>query len=82
MANGDDRGSLIEQFLATRRRIREIERKALEKTGTPVPSGHLCSFCGNTQEEARILIQGIGEARICAQCIAQIRNMLNGGGGE
>lgn len=82
MAHGDDRGSLIEQFLGTRRRIREIERNALAKTGTPVPVAHMCSFCGTTEEEARFLIQGLGNARICADCIAQIRNMLNDASGE
>ena len=82
MAQDDDRVSVIEQFLITRRRIREIERNALAKTGTPIPVGQMCSFCGTVEHEARSLIQGLGEARICVECVARIRNMLNDASGE
>ena len=82
MAHSDDKFAVIEQYLSTRRRIREIERNALAKIGTLVTGGNLCSFCGNTEEEVRILIQGIGEARICTACIKLVQSMLNGASRE
>ena len=81
MASSDNKASVIEQFLSTRRRIREIEREALAKIGAKAPGGNLCSFCGITEEEARFLIQGNGEARICANCITEIQGSLNDASG-
>jgi hypothetical protein len=82
MAHSDDRVLVIEQFLSTHRRIREVEREALTKLGAKVPSGNQCSFCGRTKEEVCFLIQGIGDARICERCVAKVHNMLNDTSGE
>ena len=82
MAHRDEKVLVIEQFLSTRRRIREVEREALAKVGAKAPSGNLCSFCGITEKDARFLIHGNGEARICAKCITEIQGTLNDGNSE
>jgi hypothetical protein len=77
MSRNDTRIQLIEQYLATRRRINAIERKAHAKLGSPVPTGLACSFCGWSADDARMLIQGPGEARICSECVENLSGMLH-----
>jgi hypothetical protein len=77
MAGSDERLSLIEQYLATKRRIRDIERKALSKLGSPRSEGPTCSFCGATAQDVPLLIQA-ATARICSECIEGINGMLKG----
>lgn len=54
--------SLFEQYLATKRRIGETERRALKKVGAGGESGAKCSFCGRSQDRATMLIQGAEDA--------------------
>ena len=46
MGENDDRRNLIQRYLSTRRRIREIGRIALEKLGSnaPMREGPVCAF--------------------------------------
>jgi len=78
MARDDAKIQVIEQYLATRRRIKDIERKAQAKLGTPVPNGPACSFCGWSADDTHVLIQGPDGARICSECVMQLNGMLKG----
>jgi hypothetical protein len=78
MAQDKPKVRLIEQHLATRRRIKEIERKRLAKLGGQALTGPTCSFCGWTAEGVRIVIEGPNDARICSECIEKITGMLRG----
>ena len=77
MTKDNNKIALFEEYLSTRRRIREIERKALAKIGTAAQSGDICSFCSSNQDETQFLVRGHGEARICAECVANVRGILN-----
>lgn len=77
MAQGDETLQLIEQYLSTKRRIRDIERKAMKKLGSPVPDGPTCSFCGASAQDVQLLIPNQGTARICSECIVQISTIIN-----
>ena len=77
--DADERRKLIEQYLATRRRIGDIERKALKKVGAAPEDGVACSFCGKSQGQVTMLIQGAGNAFICADCIKSVKGMLDEG---
>ena len=74
----DAKLQVIEQYLATRHRIKDIERKALSKLGSPPPDGPTCSFCGWSAHDALLLIQGPTDARICSECVENIAGMLKG----
>ena len=76
MARDDGKIQVIEQYLATRRRINDVERKARAKLGSPTPDGPTCSFCGWSADDARVLIQGPGDARICSECVEKLNGML------
>jgi ClpX C4-type zinc finger protein len=78
MPRDDPRVEVIEQYLATRRRIKEIERKGLAKLGAPAPSGPTCSFCGWSAYDVLVIIEGPNNARICSECIEKISGMLKG----
>jgi hypothetical protein len=78
MAQDDPKVRVIEQYLATRRRIKEIERKGLAKLGAQAPSGPACSFCGWAADGVRVVIEGPNDARICSECIEKITGMLKG----
>jgi hypothetical protein len=73
----DERRKLIEQYLATKRRIGEIESKALKKIGTGREGGATCSFCGKSQKQDTVLIQGAADAFICSDCIKSVKGMLD-----
>ena len=73
----DERRKLIEQYLATRRRIGETERKALKKIGAGGEGGASCSFCGKSQDQVTMLIQGRDNALICSDCIKSVKGMLD-----
>ena len=75
----EERRKLIEQYLATRRRIGEIEHKALKKLGAAPKGSATCSFCGKSQGEVTMLIQGAGDAFICSDCIKSVKGMLDEG---
>jgi len=75
----DERRKLIEQYLATKRRIGEIERKALKKLGAAPEGGATCSFCGKSQDQVAMLIQGANDASICSDCIKSLKGMLDEG---
>jgi hypothetical protein len=77
--NADERRKLIEQYLATKRRIGETERKALKKLGAEPGVGATCSFCGKSQDQVTMLIQGAGDALICSGCIRSVKGMLDDG---
>jgi hypothetical protein len=76
MARDNVRIRVIEQYLATRRRINDIERKARSKHGSPAPDGPACSFCGVSAGDAELLIQGPSDARICSECVEKLGGML------
>jgi hypothetical protein len=78
MAQDDPKVRMIEQYLATRRRIKEIERKGLRKLGAQAPRGPTCSFCGSAADEVRTIIEGPKDARICSECLEKITGMLKG----
>jgi len=78
MPQSDPKLELIEQYLATKRRIRDIERKALRKIGSPSENGPTCSFCGADTKDVPVLITNEGNARICSECVVQISRMLTG----
>ena len=78
MSTNDDRRSVIRQYFESRRRITEIERKALSKTGASKPKGPACSFCGRKESEVPMLIPGIDNAFVCSECIGSLENMLKG----
>ena len=63
--------STIRAYFDTRRRIKAIERKALQKVAKEPPNFLLeeCSFCGNSETEVDLLIYGDKEARICSDCV-------------
>ena len=75
----DERRKLIEQYLSTKRRIGETERKALKKLGAAHEGGATCSFCGKPQEQVSMLIQGANDAFICSDCIKSVKGMLDEG---
>jgi hypothetical protein len=78
MARDDAKLQVIEKYLANRRRIKEIERKALSKLGNPPTSGPTCSFCGWAADDVLLVIQGPDNARICSECVQSISGMLKG----
>jgi len=77
MPSDEDRRKLIEQYLATRRGIKGIERKALQKLGSQPSSKVACSFCSRTSDEVPIIIEG-DKAFICSECVKSVGAMLNG----
>ena len=76
MARDDARIRGIEKFLATQRRIKDIESNALSKIGSLVPDDSACSFCGSSADDVHIVIRGSGDARICTECVEKLGNML------
>jgi hypothetical protein len=81
MASAEDRRKLIQQYLATRRRIKGIERKALEKLGEPQGVSETCSFCGRAKNEVTMLIEG-DNAFICSDCVKSVGGMLDAPNGK
>jgi ClpX C4-type zinc finger len=73
----EERRKLIEQYLASKRRIGDTERKALKKIGAASNGGVKCSFCGSSRDQSKMLIQGTGDAIICSDCIRVVRGMLD-----
>jgi ribosomal protein L37AE/L43A len=73
----DERRKLIEQYLATKRRIGETERKALKKVGAAAEAGAQCSFCGKSQDRVTMLIQGTEGASICSDCVKTVKGLLD-----
>jgi len=61
------------QFKETRKRIREIERKALKKLHPSKkytePEGPECSLCGITESEVNIMAKHESGFSICNECI-------------
>ena len=74
MDNKDERSRVTSAMFATLRRIQEIEHTALEKIGKyrSDDDRHTCSFCGKDENQAGLLIEGSGNARICMACVAMI----------
>ena len=70
---------VISQYFATKRRIRTIEKKALEKLGCEQynPLLQKCSFCGRSENNELSLVRGEDKANICPDCAQQINAMLN-----
>ena len=69
----------ISAYFDTRRRIKAIERKALQKVAKEPPNVLLeeCSFCGNSETEVDLLIYGDKEARICSDCCCGMAALLS-----
>ncbi len=75
------RFNIATQFLNTRRRIIEIERKALRKLGKGPKTleGPQCSFCSKYLSEVENLVQGIEGVNICSECVAFLSEVLTNG---
>lgn len=71
---------VISQYFATKRRIRTIEKKTLEKLGCEQDNPLLqkCSFCERSENNELSLVRGEDKANICLDCAQQINAMLNG----
>ena len=72
----DKRRAVIREFVATRLRIAEIQRKALSKRYGDAPSGTTCSFCGSREEEVFVLIPGLDDAYVCDECVGALNELL------
>lgn len=81
MPNIDEMRELLQQYLSTRRRIADIERKALRKLGTPA-QGVLCSFCGTAESQVPLMVSGGDNTFICAVCIESFASILKGVNGQ
>lgn len=72
---------LGEQFQVTRRRIREIERKALRKLSPDgkylEPKGPECSFCGRAENETKGMAKHESGFNICKECIELSLEIIN-----
>ena len=68
----------LSAYFDTRRRIKTIERKALQKVAKEPPNSLLeeCSFCGNSETEVDLFIYGDKEARICSDCVRGMAALL------
>ena len=84
MSDDPKKGTRVGGGLAARRRIRWIDKKAVRKLGMTeaTPSKAECSFCGKTENEVSLLIQGDGTARICPECVVQIAERLQNPGDD
>ena len=60
----------LSAYFDTRRRIKTIERKALQKVAKEPPNSLLeeCSFCGNSETEVDLFIYGDKEAHLFRLC--------------
>jgi hypothetical protein len=81
MGREEKKRQVIEDYLATRRRIRDIEKEALAKVGAIAADASTCSFCGQAREPLS-LVKGDGVARICFECIRQIGGLLDDENGK
>lgn len=72
---------LGEQFQVTRRRIRDIERKALKKLNPDKeyvePEGPECSFCGRAENEVKGMVKHESSFNICRECIDLSLEIIN-----
>lgn len=78
MNNKDDKVRLANSYMATVRRIHEIEQTALKKIGAHRTNadGPVCSFCGKGGDQSALLVEGSESARICVDCLAKINEIL------
>lgn len=75
----DKRRATIRDFIATRLRILETERKALRKLHGEQPPRPTCSFCGKREEEVSVLIPGLDNAFVCDECVNSLADVLKHG---
>jgi hypothetical protein len=80
--SNDKRRAVMREFLATRLRILEIERKALKKLHGEQPSRPTCSFCGKREEEVSVLVPGLDGAGVCDECVELLANELKNTKGD
>ncbi len=70
-----------EKFLETRRKIREIERKALRKLKPDEkyvePHGVECSFCFKLESEVYKMIKDPSGVNICNKCVEACSQILH-----
>jgi DNA-directed RNA polymerase sigma subunit (sigma70/sigma32) len=73
--NLDDLGR---QFDVTRKRIQEIEEKALKKLKATKEKVQNCSFCGKSINEVkRMIVSEINNVFICNECIKNCGDLLD-----
>jgi len=72
----DKRRAAVREFVATRLRILEIERKALKKLHGEQPPRPTCSFCGKREEEVSVLVPGLDNAFVCDECVQALAGVL------
>jgi hypothetical protein len=72
----DKRRAAVREFVATRLRILQIERKALKKLHGEQPARPTCSFCGKREEEVSILVPGLDNAFVCDECVESLAGVL------
>jgi len=53
----------------------------LQLPGMQAPDEVRCSFCGRGRDEARHMVHA-QNARICAECVAECRRLIESGEGE
>lgn len=77
MADAGRQLEVLHQYLATRRRIREIERKAMAKLEPgALATGPFCSFCQAAGSEVAYFVEAPNDVRICSLCVQQITSVL------
>jgi hypothetical protein len=74
-------GSVVHhEFIATRKRIREIERKALarmgERVSEPTEQGKQCTLCARYESDVRLVTLGEAHA-VCAECIVLVKEIVD-----
>jgi hypothetical protein len=81
MDNKDEKVRSANRYLATVRRIHEIEQTALNKIGAHWTNadGPVCAFCGKGYDQSASLVEGTGSVRICVVCLTKINDILLGG---
>ena len=74
--SNDKRRAVMREFMATRLRILDIERKALRKLHGEQPPRPTCSFCAKREEEVSVLVPGLDGAFVCDECVDLLASEL------
>ncbi len=70
------------KFMGTRKRIRDIENKAMRKLypskEIPVPGGMECTLCGITENEVKVMAKHNSGFSICNECVELCMQVVRG----
>jgi len=77
---------ISQQFQKVRKRIRDIEHKALTKLGKKEDGplkyeGAECSFCSGFESDVELMVRLSKKHNICNECVVLIREVIEEGGG-